>query len=263
MAATCPIDFDIARLREQVQTTYARVAREPDCVFHFHRGARYAVEYLGYDADELAQLPALATARFTGVGNPIAIGPILPGETVLDHACGAGTDLLLAARRVGPTGRAIGVDMTAAMRECARAAAAAAGLACRVDIRAGLFEELPVASDSVDVVISNGVVNLSPDKRQVFREVFRVLKPGGRFHLADVIVQRELKLEVRSNPDLWAACVGGALPETELHELVAAAGFVDGVLLKRFACFANTSAEARVSADLEVGGMNFFARKPA
>src|SRR5215510_6237188 len=135
MAFTCPVGFDIGRLRAQVLETYERVARDPDGDFHFHRGARYAAEYLRYDPAELALLPAECTARFAGVGNPLRIGPVHRGETVLDHACGGGMDVLLAARRVGPEGRVIGVDMTPAMRDQVARAAAEAGMAERVSVR--------------------------------------------------------------------------------------------------------------------------------
>lgn len=262
MAATCPLGFDVDRLRFAVRATYERVAQDPAGNFQFHRGADYAREYLGYDHRELAALPEESTARFAGVGNPLRIGTIGPGQTVLDHACGAGMDLLLAAQRTGPWGRAIGVDMTAAMRECAETAATKAGLAKTVEVRAGLLEDLPVDDESIDVVISNGVVNLSPDKTQVFKEIHRVLRPGGRLFLADVVVQRELTLTARSNPDLWAVCIGGALPESELYELSAAAGLSDGSVVERFDCFRNTSAADKVSEDLKVQGVNFFARKP-
>ena len=170
-------------------------------------------------------------------------------------------DLLIAARKVGARGKAIGVDMTHAMREIAKASAEKAGLSKIVDIREGLFEDLPADDESVDVVISNGVVNLSPDKTKVFEEIYRVLKPGGRLYLADVVVQRELTLEARSNPDLWAACIGGALPETELLEVTASIGFKGGKIVDRFDCFKNTSAEKHVSEDLYVQGVNFFAKK--
>lgn len=262
MALNCPTGFDVARLRELVSATYERVALAPEGDFHFHRGPAYAADYLGYDARELSELPDLATARFAGVGNPIAVGPFARGETVLDHACGAGMDLLLAARRVAPTGRAIGVDMTAAMRAQARRAAAAAGLDEIVEIREGFFEDLPVASSSIDVVLSNGVVNLSPDKPRVLSEIVRVLRPGGRLHLADVVVQRELRLEAREQPELWAACIGGALPEPELLELTRSAGLADVRLVSRFDCFANTSAEQKVSRDLAVQAVSVFAKKP-
>ena len=263
MAATCPVDFDVASLRERVRDVYARVASDPNSDFHFHRGPDYAVRYLGYDAEELAALPAHATARFAGVGNPLSLGPIPEGATVLDHACGAGVDILLAAKRVGPRGKAIGVDMTQGMRTVARAAAEEAGLAERVEIRAGFFEELPVESASIDVVISNGVLNLSPDKRQALREIQRVLRPGGRLYLADVVVQRELSLAARTDPELWAACVGGALPEAELVSLAWEAGLFHGRVEARFFSFQGAEAAARVSADLRLSAVNFSAQKAA
>ncbi|BAU49394.1 methyltransferase type 11 [Sulfurifustis variabilis] len=267
MALTAPPNFDSGYLRAQVRAEYERVAREPHGEFHFHRGPEYASNLLGYDAAELAALPEECTARFAGVGNPLRIGdapgvaPVTRGETVLDHACGAGMDLLLAARRVGPTGRAIGVDMTPAMREQARAAAERAGLGEIVDIRDGMYEDLPVESESIDVVISNGVVNLAPDKTRVFAEIHRVLKPGGRLFLADVIVQRELTAEARNDPDIWAACIGGALMEGEMLELARTSGLVDGRIVQRFNCFMGTSAEQHVSKDLFVHAVNFYARK--
>ena len=261
MAIACPIGFDVAGLRAQVLATYDRVARDPGGEFHFHRGPRYAADYLGYDAGELALLPGASTARFAGVGNPLRIGPIHPGETVLDHACGAGMDLLLAARRVGRRGRVIGVDKTPAMREVAFRAAADAGMSDIVSIRAGFFEQLPVADESVDVVISNGVVNLAPDKSRVFAEIHRVLRPGGRLYLADVVVQRELKEDVRNSPDLWAACIAGALPEAELALLALTSGLHDPRITERFDCFRDTSAEAKVARDLRVQAVNFLARK--
>ena len=262
MAMTCPVGFDVDRLRDQVLATYERVARDPDGEFHFHRGAAYAAQYLRYDAAELAHLPAECTARFAGVGNPLRVGPVHRGETVLDHACGAGMDALLAARRVGPEGRVIGVDMTPGMRRTANEAAERAGLGSVVDIREGFFERLPVEDASVDVVLSNGVVNLSPDKAQVFREIHRVLRPGGRLYLADVVVQRELKYAVRNDPDLWAACVAGALPEPELATIALATGFDDARITERFDCFRNTTAEAKVARDLQIQAVNFHARKP-
>jgi SAM-dependent methyltransferase len=262
MAATCPIDFDIAHLRASVRSVYTRVALDPGGDFHFHRGAEYAISRLGYDARELQAVPELAKVRFAGVGNPLAIGPIAPGDTVLDHACGAGMDLLLGAHRAGPTGKAIGVDATPAMREVASAAVREAGLEDRVEIRAGMFEQLPVADASVDVVLSNGVLNLAPDKRQVLREIVRVLRPGGRLYLADVVVQRELSVAARRDPELWAACIGGALPEQELLTLSSEIGLEHGRIHARFESYADTSAEAKVSRDLRIGAVNFSARKP-
>jgi arsenite methyltransferase len=263
MAAVCPTGFNVDYLRATVRATYDRVARAPRGEFHFHRGADYARDFLQYDPADIAFLPEAATARFAGVGNPLLIGPVRTGERVLDHACGAGTDLLLAARRIGPTGRAIGIDMTEAMRDCARAAAELAGVADRVEIAPGYMESLPLRDESVDLVISNGVVNLAPDKPQVFREIARVLKPGGRLYLADVVVARELTLDARENPDLWAACIAGAMVEDELPETAAACGLGHGRIAGQFNCFQGTSAEAKVARDLNVHGVNFYARKAA
>jgi SAM-dependent methyltransferase len=261
MAIACPTDLNVDRLRAQIRETYTRLAQSPDGDFHFHRGPRYATDVLRYDRAELDALPSACVARFAGVGNPLRIGPLRPGQTVLDHACGSGVDLLLAARRVRGAGRAIGVDMTPAMREQVMVAAAEAGLANIVEVRAGLFEDLPVASASVDVVISNGVVNLAPDKTRVFEEIARVLRPGGRLYLADVAVERELKLEVREDPDLWAGCIGGALQEEELEALAADVGLSGGRVTERFNCFAGTSAARKLSPDLYVHSVNFVAEK--
>ncbi len=202
MALTCPVDFDTDRLKSEVMNIYGRVATDPGAEFHFHRGARYAVEFLGYEPAQLESLAAEVTASFAGVGNPHRIAPVSSGQTVLDIGCGAGMDLLLAAKKVGPTGRAIGIDMTTSMIERARAGAKAAGLS-NVEIRQGGAEELPVEDDSVDVVISNGVLNLTPDKRKAFGEIARVLRPGGRLLLADIIIGTELSEGARRDIDLW------------------------------------------------------------
>ncbi len=202
MSICCPVDLDTKFLRTEVSSLYSKVALRPDGEFHFHRGPAYASEFLGYDAQELAALPPETTSAFAGVGNPHRLGMIKAGETVLDIGCGAGMDLLVAARRVGPTGKAIGVDMTDAMIERARASAVAAGLT-HVEVRRGDATSLPVEDSSVDVVISNGVLNLVPEKQPVFAEIVRVLKPGGRLQLADIVVDEELGEDVRRNIDLW------------------------------------------------------------
>jgi len=198
----CPVDLDVATLRTEVQSMYAQVAAAPDGAFHFHRGPHYAAARLGYDAAELAALPADVTASFAGVGNPHRIASISEGAVVLDVGCGAGTDLLLAARRVGPHGRAIGVDMTEAMRRRAAAGAATHGLA-NVDVRDGDATALPVDDQSIDVVISNGVLNLVPDKPRAFAEIARVLKPGGRAQIADIVIGEVLPDDALRDIDLW------------------------------------------------------------
>lgn len=263
MATTCPVGFNVDKLREMVRAEYDRVAREPTGNFHFHRGPEYACGVLKYNLEELATIPAESTACFAGVGNPHRIGPIESAEIVLDIGCGAGMDLMLAARRIGPSGKAIGVDMTPSMLELAKRAALKAGLWENIEVRRGIAEELPVESESVDVVISNGVFNLLPAKDRAFREVYRVLRRGGRLYLADVVVQRELSLEARSDVDLWTACIGGALPDAELCEITADVGLLDGKIVERFECYEGTSAKAKLSKDLFVQGVNFFARKPS
>lgn len=202
MPVMCPVDLDVATLRAEVQTIYSRVAAAPDDAFHFHRGPQYAASRLGYDAAELAALPADVTASFAGVGNPHGIERIAERSVVLDIGCGAGTDLLLAARRVGPEGRAIGVDMTEAMRRRAAAGAEAAGL-LNVDVRDGDATRLPVDDHSIDVVISNGVLNLVPDKPRALAEIARVLRPGGRAQIADIVIGDILPDSALRDIDLW------------------------------------------------------------
>lgn len=202
MALTCPVDLDVATLRDEIRTMYARVAMAPAGDFHFHRGPEYAAARLGYDQHELAQLPTSVTAAFAGVGNPHAIGQIEPDAVVLDIGCGAGIDLLLAARRIGPNGRAIGIDMTVAMRERAMSGAQSCALT-NVDVRDGDAMNLPVEDATVDVVISNGVLNLVPDKTRAVREIARVLKSGGRVQLADIVIGEVLPDSALRDIDLW------------------------------------------------------------
>jgi arsenite methyltransferase len=202
MPIACPVDLNTAALRSEISTIYGRVASEPAGEFHFHRGPAYAAEFLRYDPADLDALPPDCTGSFAGVGNPLAIGAIHAGETVVDIGCGAGMDLLLAARRVGPDGCAIGVDMTDAMVERARKSCVASGMK-QAEIRKGDATSLPVADKTVNVVISNGVLNLVPEKELAFAEIVRVLKPGGRLHLADIAVDMDLSEDIRRNIDLW------------------------------------------------------------
>ena len=202
MAVTCPIGFDVASLRGEVRTMYSRVAASPDGEFHFHRGPQYAATMLGYDAAELAGLPPDVTSSFAGVGNPHAIDRIPVGATVLDIGCGAGMDLLLAARRTGPSGRAIGIDMTEAMRRRASQGATTSGLA-HVEVRDGDATRLPADDGSIDVVISNGVLNLVPEKARAIAEIARVLKPRGRVQIADIIIGEILPDSALRDIDLW------------------------------------------------------------
>jgi arsenite methyltransferase len=202
MSLTCPVDLDMLMLRREISTMYARVANAPEGAFHFHRGPAYAAGTLGYDARELERLPADVTARFAGVGNPHAIAPLPAGATVVDVGCGGGMDLLLAALHVGPTGRAIGVDMTAEMRQQAQAGARMLVLT-HVEVRDGDATQLPVDDASVDAVISNGVLNLVPLKDRAIAEMARVLKPGGRLQIADIVIGEQLPDSALRDIDLW------------------------------------------------------------
>lgn len=180
----------------------------------------------GYTAEQLAAVPPDAAQMSLGCGNPTALASLRPGETVLDIGSGAGIDALYAARRVGPTGRVIGLDMTPAMIERARRNAAAAGLT-HVEFRLGQAEAMPVADNIVDIILSNCVINLAEDKGRVFEEAYRVLKPGGRVSISDMVTAGPLPMNLRSDPAQWAGCINGALPEAEYLDLVRQAGFVD------------------------------------
>jgi len=179
----------------------------------------------GYSREALVSLPADAVQNSFGCGNPVALGEIREGDTVLDLGSGAGIDLLLAAKLVGTKGKVIGVDMTPAMIERARANAAAAGLA-NVEVLEGIIEDLPVESDSVDLVISNCVINLSPEKKRVFAELFRVLKVGGRFSISDIVAE-PMPAWITEVTLLYSACISGAIPETEYLKGLQEAGLVD------------------------------------
>ncbi|MGH8620699.1 MAG: methyltransferase domain-containing protein [Burkholderiales bacterium] len=202
MAAVCPINLDREKLKAEVRATYAQVVENPEGDFHFHRGPDYAAEFLSYDLNELRALPATATAPFAGVGNPFLMEQLPAGATVIDLGSGAGMDCLLAGRRVGTAGRVIGIDMTDAMLARARRAAAEARLA-HVRFEKADITALPVGPESVDVVISNGVINLLPDKTGVFSELYRVVQAGGRLQFADIVIETELSEDVRNNIDLW------------------------------------------------------------
>jgi arsenite methyltransferase len=195
-------DLDTDRLRDAIQALYTRVATSPEGAFHFHRGPTYAATMLGYSAEGLATLPAEVIVAFSGVENPLHIAPLRRGMTVVDVGCGAGLDLLLAAREIGPTGHAIGIEMTSAMGARARAGARAAGLD-NVDVRSGDATALPVDTESADAVISNGVLNLIPEKEHTVREMYRVLKPGGQLLLADIALETPVSDEARRDIDLW------------------------------------------------------------
>ena len=190
-------------LREEVRKEYAEVALDPHKGYHFHTG-RAAADRIGYDPAIYAGVPEDNIAPFAGTGNPFSLGPINPAETVVDVGAGAGFDALIASKLVGPEGRVIGIDMTGEMLSRARAGAAAMG-ATQVEFRKGFAEDLPLPDGYADVVISNGVLNLTPDKVTTLSEWARVLKPGGRLYVVDILVARSIPPEALEDISLWSA----------------------------------------------------------
>ena len=193
--------LDVATLRAAIREEYETVASHPEHSFHFHTG-RPLAKLLGYADEWLDAIPSSTIDSFAGTGNPFSVGRPAVGERVVDVGCGAGFDTLIAARLVGAEGRAIGVDMTPAMLDKARQSAKETG-ASNVDFLEGLAESLPVSDAWADVVISNGVLNLFPDKIAGLREMARVLRPGGRLQIGDIIVQKAVSAKAKQNIDLW------------------------------------------------------------
>jgi len=245
-----------------VQSLYTEVASRPDKEYHFPLGLE-ALRYLGYPDEDLRKLPSTATESFAGVGYPHAANAIRPGDTVLDIGSGSGTDVLFASLKVGPSGKVYGLDITPAMIAKARANIAKMGVG-NVQILEGDATKIPRPDASVDVVTSNGVLNLVPDKPAAFREIFRVLKPGGRLQLADIVVQSDVGAVCGLNPQLWADCIGGAAVEPEYLETIRATGFQDVRILKRLDYFAKSSSEStkRLTRTFGAESVVVEARKP-
>jgi SAM-dependent methyltransferase len=212
-------------IREVVRTAYSAITSGA--------GRRMAQRF--YAEEELASLPAGAVDWALGVGNPVRHSGFSGGEVVLDIGSGGGIDTVLAARRVGPTGRVIGLDMLSEMCERARDAARQAGVAAWCELREGEMEAIPLPDASIDVVVSNGVINLSPRKSRAFAEIDRVLRPGGRICISDLVVDDDLPPEVLSSGTAWAGCIAGALSEQVLARMLDLAGLVDIELTERIA----------------------------
>ena len=213
---------DTAALRDRVREMYREVAEQPGGEFHFELG-RPVAERLGYPAEWLDAIPSESLASYAGVGHMLDLAQLRPGEHVLDLGSGSGTDAFIAAWLVGAGGRVTGVDMTDAQLAKARRLRDSRGLD-HVTFCDGLIEDPPVPDGSIDVVISNGVFNLAPDKERVFRSVARVLRPGGRMAISDIVSERELIERTRRNVSLWAACIAGAVPRSDYLEAIEAAG---------------------------------------
>jgi ubiquinone/menaquinone biosynthesis C-methylase UbiE len=213
---------DEAYLERAIKEMYTEVAEHPEGEFHFLTG-RSLAEALGYERGVLDRIPAAAVESFAGVGHYFDLADLREGETVVDLGSGSGTDLFCAAVLVGPGGRAIGIDMTPAQLAKAARLRDAAGLA-NVELVESRIESVPLPDGIADCVVSNGVINLAPDKTAVFREAARLLKPGGRLAIADIVSGRPLVGRTRRNTDLWAACIGGAIPRERYEEAIEAAG---------------------------------------
>ena len=234
-------------IRERVSQSYARAVTAPSqegCCEP--KGA--AATMAGYSVADIALLPDDAVANSMGCGNPVSFSQVGPGEVVVDLGSGAGIDLLMAAGKVGPTGRVIGIDMTDEMIE--RARANIAGLA-NVEVRKGIIEDMPIESSSVDWVISNCVINLSPEKDRVFAEIARILKPGGHMVVSDIVAEN-LPAEVLADEALYNSCVAGAISEADYAAGLTRAGLVDVAVEDRIV-YDESQIEAIVESDLETG----------
>jgi arsenite methyltransferase len=214
--------LDTQELEQRVKRMYEEVARDPDADFHFETG-RALAERLGYPAEDLDRIPTPAIDSFAGVGYFLQLAAIEPGERVLDLGSGSGMDSFLAALAVGHQGRVVGVDMTAEQLAKARRLATEAGFD-NVEFREGYIEDPPVDAGAFDCVVSNGVINLSPDKDDVFAAAARALRPGGRLALADIVSGTPLPEGVTCDASLWAACIGGAMQRDRYREAIEGAG---------------------------------------
>jgi arsenite methyltransferase len=213
---------DTQELEAKVKDMYRHVAHEPRGKYHFEMG-RSLAERLGYPADVLDRIPGGAIESFAGVGHFFDLADLNEGESVVDLGSGSGMDVFFAALQVGASGSVIGIDFTAEQLEKARAIAEEAGFE-QVDLREGRIEKPPVEDASCDCVISNGVINLAPDKEPVFAEAARMLRPGGRLAIADIVSEQQLKESIVCDADLWASCIGGAAQQDAYREAIEGAG---------------------------------------
>lgn len=230
------LGYSREQIFEAVKQMYTAVAEAPDSPFHFPVGEP-ACRKLGYPPEQLAALPEALRTSFAGVGWPFRAGAVRPGDTVLDVGAGAGTDAVIAAGLTGPGGRVLALDLTPAMTDKLERTARQAGLD-NIEVLQGSAERLPLADKSADVITSNGALNLVPDKRRAVAEMFRVLRPGGRLQLADVVIHRPVTVDCREDPRLWVECVVGATVKEDLLAMLREAGFEDVQVLHRHDYFA-------------------------
>jgi len=253
--------IELSELRACISEMYSDVARFPRAEFHFPTG-RPIMERLGYPAERLDRIPKGALESFAGVGYHFDLDPLQPGERVLDVGSGSGSDACFAALAVGETGRVTGVDMTSRMLQKARAAADEARLS-HLQFVEGYAEELPLEDASVDAVTSNGVINLSPDKPAVFAGIARVLRPGGRLMLSDIVTGVEVPDSVRANCELWAECIGGAERLERYLALIEAAGLRVETVRPNTPYRFTQESTLRAAEKFEVSSIAILARRPA
>lgn len=250
--------FNARELRKAIRKEYCEVANNPQKGFHFLSGEPLA-KLLGYTTETLVDIPVGAIESFAGVGNPFKLGPVEPGEIVVDIGCGAGIDSLIAAKKVGLDGQVIGLDMTPEMVEKARANARET-LAVNTHFFNAYAEMLPLPDNYADVVISNGVINLCPDKQAVFSEIYRILRSGGRLQIADVLLKRPVAETAKDRVHLWTTCVAGGLLQDEYVEILRQAGFKNIRIKDAYDVFRDAPV-ASSAAHFEAKGYNIYAEK--
>lgn len=260
MVAVFSQDRDI--IFKAVQDMYTEVASLPEKEFHFPTG-RSACEFVGYPADLLDSIPATATESFAGVGFPFKSEIIKESDHVLDIGSGSGTDVLIASQITGNNGKVYGLDMTRAMLDKVENNIRVMG-ATNVVLLEGNAEEIPLPDSSIDVITSNGVLNLVPNKPKAFAEIFRILKPGGHVQIADIVVGLPINEASRNNPKLWAECIVGASLKEQYIDMFKAAGFEDITTLSEFDYFAGSSSQStrEVAASFGAGTVEIVMRKP-
>jgi arsenite methyltransferase len=249
---------DVEELETKVKAMYREVAEHPEGKYHFEMG-RPLAERLGYPGDVLDAIPAGAIESFAGVGYFFDLADLAEGETVADFGSGSGMDVFFAAARIGSGGKVIGIDFTAEQLEKSRRIAADGGFD-QVEFREGRIESPPLDAESIDCVISNGVINLAPDKPRVFAAAARALRPGGRLAIADIIAEHELKHSTRCNADLWAACIAGAAQQDDYRAAVESAGLeIEEIRENPYKFISDQALEA--SAKYGVKSVSLLARK--